>query len=447
LLLPANMGAGLDFGLDYRIFLFTAGLSVITGVLFGLAPALRASKPALIPVLKKEAGVPMGRFGLRNALVTGQIALSLTLLIGAGLFVRSLRNAAATDLGFDPENLLIASIDLQNDIRSPDQAVSRYDEILERIKTLPGVRSAALAWSIPVSGGGSRTSFQIDGYTPQPKEDMELNYNVVGLGYFSTLGIPLVQGRDFTPQDRAGGVDVVIVNEAFAQRYFAGQNPLGRSVRRSGTVCEIIGLVKTGRYRNLRESPLPYVYMAFAQGPHATMSVVMRTAGDPVGLIPAVRAEIRHVNRNIPVYNISTMSDVVRERLAFDRMITVLSGVFGGIALVLASIGLYGVTAYAVAQRTREIGIRMALGAQKGDVLRLILRHGMGMAGAGVALGLAVAFGVTRLVSAMLYDVSATDLATFIAVSLLLALVALLACYLPARRATRVDPLAALRYE
>jgi len=300
-----------------------------------------------------------------------------------------------------------------------------------------------------LSGGGQRRNIFIEGYQPRPNEDLELNTNVVGLNYFDTFGISVLKGRDFNSGDREGSPGVVIVNEEFAQKYFANQNALGKRVRTDseGPMLEIVGVVRTAKYRNLRESPLPFVYIPLGQSMQGNMTLVVRAAADPAGLRANVNKVVQGVNHNVPVYGVKTVTEQIDAALAADRMMAVLLAVFAAVALLLASVGIYGVVSYAVAHRTHEIGIRMALGARSADVLRLIVRDGMKLAIAGVAVGLAGAFAVTRLIDSLLFGVTPTDITTFSLVTVGLLLVAFIACYLPARRATKVDPLVALRYE
>jgi putative ABC transport system permease protein len=448
---PANEANGLDARVDWRVLTFTIGVSLLTGVLFGLAPAVRSSKPALVASLKDEntgAALRLSRFGLRGLLATAQIALSLLLLISAGLFIRSLRNAVTFNPGFDSNNLLVATLATSQEIKRP-QLSAFYQEVTENLGAEPGVRSVSFSGVVPLSGGGERRNTIIEGYQPRLNEDIELNTNVVGMNYFDTLGIPIVKGRDFNSGDRDGSPGVVIVNEEFAQRYFSNDTALGKRLRvdSQGPMLEIVGVVRTAKYRNLRESPLPFIYIPLAQAMRGDMTLLVRAAGDPASLRSNVRSVVQRVNHNIPIYGVKTITEQIDVALAADRMMAVLLAVFAATALLLASVGIYGVVSYAVTQRTHEIGIRMALGARPASVLKLVMRDGMKMAIVGVAVGLAGAFAVTRLIDSLLFGVTPTDLPTFVLVTLGLLLVAFLACYLPARRATKVDPLVALRYE
>jgi putative ABC transport system permease protein len=418
--------------------------------LFGLVPALQATRLNLTPVLKDEAGshgLRLRRLALRNVLVISQLALSLVVLICAVLFVRGLRNAVQNDLGFAANNLLAASIETEGASLNDQQSEVLYQQALERVSSLPGVQSATLVAFVPLSGGGYRRQTAIEGYQPQPNEDTELNSNIIGPNYFNTMGIPFVAGRDFNAQDRNGSPQVVIVNEVFARRYF-GDNAVGKRLRfGSGPFREIVGVVRNAKYRNLREEPLPFIYTPLAQEPQSGMTLMVRTAGDPGALAGAVRSEVHALNKDVPLFAVQTMTEQIADQLAADRVVAVLLSVFGVAALLLATIGIYGVVAFAVAQRTHEIGIRIALGADRRDILKLIVGQGMVLIVIGAGVGLALALTATQLLKSLLFGVSATDPLTFVSVVSVLVGVALLACYVPARRAMKVDPLVALRYE
>jgi len=381
--------------------------------------------------------------------VTAQIALSLLLLIGAGLFLRSLRNAVTFDPGFDAHNLLFASLATGGLERSKAQTQAFYQQLLESLSAQPGVRSVSLTRIVPLGGGGQRRSVRVEGYEPRPNEDSEVNTNVVGLNYFDTLGIRLVQGRDFNVTDKAGSPAVVIVNEEFVQRYFPDRSAVGKRVRTGseGSYLEIIGVARTAKYRDLREVSLPFVYIPLAQEMQGDMTLVVRTTNDPASMRSIVRNELQHIDRSVPVFAVKTMTEQIDAALSADRMVALLLTLFGAAALLLASIGIYGVVSYAVAQRTHEIGIRMALGARTTDVLRLVIRNGMSLALVGVVVGLAGAYLLKRLLAGLLFGITPTDFGTFALVTLGLLLVALIACYIPARRATKVEPLVALRNE
>jgi predicted permease len=446
---PPNGANGLDLSVDWRVLVFTLSVTILTGVLFGLAPALQATRLNLLPSLKDEAhGQRLRRIGLRDALVISQLALSLVLLVGAALFVRSLRHAISFDPGFVAQNLLIASMETRGASLNKQQGQAFYQQTLERVGSLPGVQSVTMTRIAPISGGGQRRGVDFEGYQPQQNEDTETNTNIIGLNFFNTLGIPIVAGRDFNAHDKEGGPPVVIVNEEVARRYYGG-NAVGKRLRFGSEKesCEIVGVVRNAKYRDLREPPLTFIYLPLAQEHQPGMTLMLRTAGDPAAVVPSVRNELRALNKDVPVFSVQTMEERIGGQLATDRMIAVLLSIFGGGALLLAAIGIYGVMGYSVAQRTHEIGIRIALGAERRDILKLIIRQGMVLVLIGAAVGLALALALTRVVESLLFGVSATDPLTFTLVLLVLIAVALLACYLPARRATKVDPLVALRYE
>jgi predicted permease len=448
---PANDANGLDLSIDWRVLVFTFGVSLLTGLLFGLAPALQATRLNLLPALKAEAsgyGQRRLRIALRDVLVIAQLAMSLVLLVSAGLFVRSLRQALTFDPGFATEKLLAASMETRGARMNEQQEREFYQQTLERVGSLPGVQSVTLSMFVPISGGGARRNTKLEGYEPQPNEDTELNTNTIGPSYFSTMGIPIVAGRDFDKQEREGSPLVVIVNEELARRYYGG-NAVGKRLQIGSRVPprEIVGVVRTAKYRHLREEPLPFIYIPFGQEFQSGMTLLVRTKGDPEEVVGSLHNEMRALNKDVPLFSVQTMSERIGGELAADRMIAVLLSVFGGGALLLAAIGIYGVMGYAVAQRTHEIGIRLALGAEQRDILRLIVGQGMFLIVIGAAIGLGLALAATQVLKSLLFGVSATDPLTFASVIVVLVGVALLACYLPARRATKVDPLEALRYE
>lgn len=455
----------LDYRLDGRVLAFTFVLSLATGVIFGLAPALQASRSDLVPALKGEdSAAAQGRrsFSLRNLLVVAQVALSLVLLIGTGLFLRSLSNAQEIDPGFDADRILDAQLNINLLRYTKTQGREFYRQIVERVEALPGVESASLARIVPLSGSSRNLSFFIQGQdgpdnvsrsegTGLDAENQYIvNTNVVGLKYFQTMGIPMLNGRDFTAQDNEGAPLAAIISESVARRYFGGQDPLGQRVSfrgAQGPWSEIIGVVRNSKYRTLGENPRPLVYVPLAQNHETGMALHVRTKVDPTSLAASMRREIQALDPNLPVTNLQPLSQVVAESLFAARMGATLLAIFGSLALLLAAIGLYGVMSYSVSRRTREIGIRIALGAGKGNVLRLVLKEGLTLVGGGVAAGLLIAAAATRLLTSFLYGVSPLDAMTFAAIPLVLGLVALLASYLPARRAAKVDPMIALRYE
>jgi predicted permease len=454
---PLPIPVELDLHGDWRVFGFMSGLSLLTGIVFGLTPALAASRPDVAGSLKDETGAAHtgGRRGrLRGSLVVVQVALSLLLLICAGLFLRSLRNASSIDTGFDADNLLALSMDLQ--LQGYDETKGRNftDQLVDRVRSLPGVVSASLTDQLPL-GFGARRGMTIEGYTAQLGESTEIQSSLVAPGYFETLRIPLLQGRTFQQQDNANAPGVALINEAFARRYWPGQQPLGKRVQmgavRSGVndapYLTVVGVTSDGKYSTLGEEATPFIYLNLTQNFVLSPTLIARTRGNPLDSLPAVRGEVAALDKNLPLYDVKTMRQHLGLALLPARLAGGVLGVFGLVALTLAAAGVYGVMAYSVAARTREIGIRMALGANARDVLRLVTRQGMTLVAIGMAIGLAAALALTQLLKSLLFGVSATDPLTFAVISLLLTAVASLACWIPARRATKVDPMVALRHD
>ena len=454
-----------QFSIDLRVLLFTLGLSLLAGIVFGLAPALRASRPALIPALKDDAAAFFERtrmFSLRNLLVVSQVALSLVLLIAAGLFLRSLRQAQTIDPGFDADQIVTLPLNINLLRYTRPQGREFYRQATERVEAIPGVESASVARIAAVSGNtsvrslliegraGSDRQFRSDNAGPASGDNDSVSFNVIGPGYFRTMGIGQLQGRDFNAHDTENHPLLAIVNEAFVRRHFPSGDVLGRRLSFSGPEGpwrEIVGVVHTSKYMSLGEGPTPVAYVPLQQNHETGMTLHVRTSVEPSSLAGAIRKEVQALEKNLPLGNPERMSQRVANSLYAARMGAILLAIFGGLALLLASIGLYGVMSFAVSRRTREMGIRVALGARPGDVFRLVLRQGMTLVIAGLVVGLVVAAIVTRLLASFLYGVSTTDPFTFVAIPVLLMLVALVACYLPARRATKVEPLIALRYE
>lgn len=442
-----------DLPLDWRVIGFSLLISTLTGLIFGLAPALQCSKIDVAARLKDESLGSRHKSRFRNALVIVQVAVCLVLLIGASLCVRSLLIARSIDPGFAVQNRLVADLDLRILGYTDAQGRAFYSQLLDRVRALPGVRSASVADYLPLGFESTGQSFQIEGRSPEANKGLGAGAMSVAPEYFQTMGIPLLAGREFTTADNESSPSVVIVNEELVRRYFRGENPMGKriSTRKDSNKrpiwSEIVGVVKTGKYRSLRETPRPFLYHPFDQGFDPRATLIVETAGDSRTQIPAVRRVIQSLDPALPILESQTMSDYMTVPLFFARITGVLLGVFGGLALALAMVGLYGVIAYSVAQRTREIGIRIALGANRRDVLRLVVGQGLKLTLIGAAIGLAAAFAVTRLIQSFLFGISATDPATFAAATFLLVTIACLACYLPARSASRVDPMVALRYE
>jgi predicted permease len=452
--LPYNMLNDF-FALDARALVFTLVVSLATGLVFGLAPAWHASNPDIVPVLKGDSGGRSGktrRFTLRNSLVVAQVTLSVIVLVCGGLFIKSFRNAQKMDPGFNPEGVLLISLNPELMGYDEEQTKNFFARIVERAGSLPGVQAASVTRRVPLSDSSSSNGPILkEGEQLAPGSAGRIILNtVVSPGYFKTLQIPLLAGRDFDERDRQGAQRVIIVNERMAQMLWPGESALGKHIfigPNSPNALEVVGVAKTGKYRALAEDPRPYYYSPMAQRGPDGMTLMVRTAGDPRSLVSAIRSEVEAIDRRIPLFAIKTMTAHMSWPLWAPNMAATLSLAFALVALLLSAVGLYSVMAYVVSQRTREVGIRMALGAKRGDVLKMITIQGMKLAVIGIAIGFVTSLGLSRVLSSVLIGVSAYDLTIFIIVPLLLALVAFVACLLPARRATKVNPLVALRYE
>ena len=439
--------------LDFGVLGFAFLVSVAASVAFGLAPALQASRTALVSVLKESGSRAAAGGGLsrtRSALVVGQVAFALVLLVGAGLFVESLQQTLSVQRGFTLQRALIASLDLRSSGYGAAEGLALFDALKERTESQPQVTSTALAVLVPVNASGMRRRADVDGYLPQPSEDMEINFNLVGRDYFRTMGIELLRGRGFLESDREGAPRVAVVNETFAQRYFGGADPVGRTFRYGGAdgdPVRIVGMVRDGKYRSLHEPSLPYIYEPLSQNYSPFVSLVVATAGEPTDMVPLLRAELRQLDANLPLFGVRTLQEHLGALVGSERAVSRLVTAFGVVALLLATLGIYGVMSFLVAQRTREIGTRMALGARAGSVLRLVMGRGAMLALVGLMVGFAAALGASRALASQLYGVSVMEPAIFGVVAAILAIAALVACYIPARRATRVDPVRSLREE
>jgi putative ABC transport system permease protein len=454
-----NIPRANELGIDGSVLAFTLGLSVFTGLLFGVVPALQSSRANLHETLKEG-----GRTGsadvsgrlMRRVLVVGEVALALTLLIGAGLLIKSVAKLQRVTPGFDPDRLLTFDLSLPN-AKYPSDTLRQqvFASMIERMRQVPGVLAAGGTSNMPFGGDWSTGSFDIEGVQVGPNEPGPWgDIRVVTVGFFRTMRIPLLQGREFGSQDTRGTQRVAVIDEEFVRKYFRNQNPIGKRITFDGNTAkdpkyiDIVGVVGHTMHEALDAKPRIQLYLVDAQrGGFQSMSVAVRTSGDPLLMTRSVRDAIHTVDKDIPLSNVKSMDDLLESSLGQRRLSMILLGAFSAIALVLASIGIYGVLAYSVTQRSRELGIRMALGAARGRVLRLVIGQGMALAVIGIAIGLVGAFALTRLLANQLYSITPTDPATFVGVGFLLAAIALLATLLPALRATRVDPVVALREE
>ncbi|HSF16271.1 MAG TPA: ABC transporter permease [Vicinamibacteria bacterium] len=438
--------------LDSRVFLFALLLSLATGLVFGLAPALQASRFSVVDTLKNESravGSERRRISLRNGLVVVQVALSIVSLIAAGLFLRSSMHAHEIDPGFETRRLGVMIVNPGQGGYSQERAEHFYDAVLERVRALPGLRSASWASNLPLFGGFSRSIFPEGQENQDRQEGVLVPTNVVDVDFFETFDVAVVRGRDFGSGDRKDSVPVAVINEKMAQQFWPGEEALGKRFRMYGNEFfqEVVGVVETTRIATLGEEPQPCVYLPVEQNFADSLTLYLRTEDDPAPVMAAAQREIRAMDPLVPIINPMTVGEVIDQSLFAPKLAAGLLGVMGAIALALASVGLYGVLSFRVAQRSQEIGLRMALGARRQDVLRMVLANAMTVVGVGVAIGLAAAFAVSRAVVSLLYGISATDPTTFLGVTVVLTLVALVASSLPALRASRVDPLAALRYQ
>jgi predicted permease len=467
LLIAIWMGEGLmslvpsDFGefspklpLDGRVLGFTFIVSLLTGVGCGLLPALRASKTDVVSALKEgsatAAGSALGT-RLQQLFVVAQMAVCSVLLIVAGLLLRSLRESALFNPGFNSDNLLLATVDLSRNGYSEARGHAFYSQLTERLKSRPGARGATFAIVVPLGLSRETRGFIIPGQEPPPgKTYFSLNANVVGPEYFETMGIELLSGRGFDARDgEAGARPVVVINETMARRFWPGQDPVGRSVqmKKDGPPIEIIGVARDIKYYSLGEEPLPYLYGSFSQFYSPSVTLHVRTAGDPRLMARALKEEVEGLDPNVAVTGVTTLAELRQSSLFASWLMAMVSTLFGLLAVGLTALGLYGILSYSVSLRRREVGIRMALGAQAGDIFKLIVRQGLTITLAGIGVGMAGSLAVTRFLSSMLFGVSAADPLTFAAIAALLMAVAFVACFLPARRATSVDPIIALRHE
>jgi predicted permease len=447
---PTNLPISLDVRADRTVLLATLAISIVAAVIFGVLPALRSSRLAPVAALKEDLGTASGglqKARLASALVVAQISLSLLLLICAGLFIRSFRKAQHLDPGFNPDHVLVASFDLFPAGYTPAEGGEFHRQLLAKLEALPGVLSVTLADWIPFGFITDSTTTKLEGYVPQAKESMNIREADVGPNYFRTMQIPLVAGRDFTPQDTSGSQPVVIINQALAERYWPHQNAMGKWLEAEGQRFAVVGIARTGNYDRLDETPQPFFYLPLFQDYSHDAIIHARVSGDPLAFASAVEKTVHELNADLPVVDVASLNSQVELASTNQRIAATFAGAFGLLALILATVGIYGVIAYATRQRTHEMGIRMALGAERVDVLRLVLGQGLRLTLIGLTVGLTMSWALTRFLRGVLFGVAATDPLTFAGVSVLLCFVALVASYIPARRATKVDPMVALRYE
>jgi len=448
---PAPLPIEMTSRFSGAMLMFAIAVTTVTAFVFGLVPAIQASGWSVMSALKESATAVTAapqRARLRKALVVVQVALSLLLLVSAGLFLRTLAKAQAVDPGFSTRTGLVASIDLQPAGYDAARGSVFQQQLLTRVREIPGVGAATFARRMPLGfGGNANTSISVDGYTPGPNEEVNAYFNVVGSDYLRTMGIGLVAGRDFTDRDAASTPHVLIINETMARRYFGGRDPLGGRVRIGTRALEVVGVARDGKYGSLTEAPRVFMYLPLQQWYRSDAVLIVKTHGDPSPIAQPLHAAVRSLDADVPLFDIRTIAEYLEVGVFLQRMIASILGAFGMLALLLATVGLYGVIAAIASQRTQEIGMRMALGARTIDIVTLIVRQGLSVVGLGVAIGLLAAFSATRLFKGLLVGVSATDTATFAGTTALLVAVALAATYLPARRAAALDPAAALRSE
>jgi putative ABC transport system permease protein len=454
-LIPQVVPMTQAISLDWRVLGVALALSLLTGILFGLAPAAQAAKANLTTALKEEGrGLAGGlrRNRTRAALVIAEIAISLTLLVGAGLLMRSFLRLLDVNPGFNPEGVITFDFSLPGTrYGKRGQQSAFYQQLIERVAAIPGVEVASVGDPIPLGGSSSSAGVVIEGQPPMlPTERPKPQLRFVGQNYLRVMGTPLLQGRPLDDNDRLDAPKVMLINETFARRFFPNQDPLGKRVSvgiGDNYDCHIVGVVADVKTRGLHEEAEPECYLSYLQNPISELTLIVRASADPTSIVPAVRNEVERMDRELAISDIRTMNQLVAEAIAPQRFILFMLGLFAGLALLLASVGIYSVMAYAVTQRTNEIGVRLALGASPGAVLKMVVRQGMTLALAGIGIGLIAAIALTRVMKTLLFGVGATDPLTYAAVTLLLTLAALLACWIPARRATKVDPLTALRHD
>lgn len=445
--LPMDIDFHPDLRLSPVVLGFALAITLLTGIVFGLVPALQATKPSLIPALKGEAPAGTSRSRTSKGLVIAQMALSIVLLTCAGLFLVNLRSATTLDKGFSAREMLIADVDPALQGYNQANTESFYRQLEERLTAVPGVQNVGVIDSPPLGFNNSDRGFEIPGYVASKNEQLDSRYSSIDPGYLDAMGIPLLSGRAFTARDDSGAVPVLVINERFAKKFWPGQNAVGKTVRTAGKLRTVVGVVPTGKYQRLGEDPQLYMYFPQAQLFSSGMSLMIRTRGDPNALIPALRREVAALDANMPLSNVRSLEKHLGFSLLPARIAGAALGIFGLLGLLLASVGMYGVMAYSVAQRTREIGIRMAVGATAANVIRLIMQQGMTLVLIGTVIGSAAAIAASRALAGILYGSNGQDPLTFTMVPLVLIAVAALATFAPARRAAHVDPAITLRAE
>jgi predicted permease len=454
---PENLPRIAEIRMDGWVLAFTMGLSLATGMLFGLAPALQVSHANIVDALKEGAlssTAGRGRHALRSSLVVVQMALALVLLVGSGLLIHSLLHLQNVNPGFDPHNVMTSNVDLPDAKYTDAKKALYFKDLMPQLKALPGVQSAAGIYPLPMGGDEIRTSFQVDGHPVAKSEEAHTSLRDVTPDYFATMRIPILQGRDFGAQDEAASTPVIIINEALARQVFPGENPIGKHMMpevaqgaSEPVMREVVGVVGNVKFHDLSDEWAPESYVPYAQISFGSLTLVVRTSQDAHSLAKPIAETVRSLDKDLPTYAPKTVEEYLNGTVAQPRFNTYLLGIFAALAMLLTAVGLYGVISYSVAQRTHELGIRMALGGQPRDMLRLIVGQGLRLAIFGVAIGLVAAFSLTHFLSSMLFGVSSADPISYIAVVSLLLVVVIVACYVPARRAMRVDPMVALRYE
>jgi len=445
-------------GLDWRVLGFTLGISLVTGLIFGLAPAHHSARNDLVDALKDGGrGTSEGarRSRIRNLLVVSELAVAVVLLVVAGLLIQSLWRLRNVNSGLQSNNVLTFNLAVPELKYNAERQAQFFVDLKSRLEATPGVQSASTILPLPLSGDRFGISFEIEGRPMAPKDHPSADFFTTGVGYFRAMGIPLIKGRDFEDRDKHGSTPVIIVTETFVRQFFPNEDPIGKRIRpgiatydgEHSVMREIVGVVGDVRNRSLNTESKPAYYVPQTQVPFSQVVAVVKTNGDPHSLIPAVTKQVAAMDADVPLFQVKSMEEYLSASVAAPRFNTTLLSIFAAVALVLTIVGLYGVMSYSVVQRTNEIGIRLALGAQSRDVLLMIVKQGSKLIIVGLVLGLVGAFAATRVIASLLFGVTTKDPFTFVAAAVLLAIVALLACYVPAWRATKVDPLEALRYE